>query len=141
MDVLVDTSVWSLALRRNQHDLNAEQHLIVGQLAELIREGRARLLGLIRQELLSGIKTNAQFERLRDTLRAFPDERIDTADYETAAKASNDCRGKGITVSVVDILICAVAIKRDQFIFTTDADFESYAEVLPLKFHRAVEKR
>jgi len=141
MDVLVDTSVWSLALRRNQHDLNAEQHLIVGQLAELIREGRARLLGLIRQELLSGIKTTAQFERLRDTLRAFPDERIDTADYETAAKASNDCRGKGITVSVVDILICAVAIKRDQFIFTTDADFESYAEVLPLKFHRAVEKR
>jgi hypothetical protein len=59
-------------------------------LAELIRKGRATRIGLIRQELLSGIKTVAQFEKPRDVLRAFPDEPITTGDHEAAAKASND---------------------------------------------------
>jgi len=135
MNVLVDTSVWSLSLRRKQKDLNARELLLVEELAQLIRDGRARLIGLIRQELLSGIKTSAQFESLQEILRAFPDEPINTQDYEAAAKASNDCRAKGIVVSAVDILICAVALQRNLLIFTTDPDFRNYARVLPLKFH------
>jgi predicted nucleic acid-binding protein len=135
MNVLVDTSVWSLALRRKAKNLSAAEHSLVRELGELIREGRVHLLGLVRQELLSGIKTSAQFEKLRETLRAFPDESIDTADYEAAAKASNDCRERGIAVSVVDILICAVALKRNLLIFTRDRDFRHYARVLPIKFH------
>lgn len=134
MNVLVDTSVWSLALRRKAHDLNAGERLRVEGLAELIREGRAKLIGLIRQELLSGIKTVPQFEKLREVLRAFPDEPVTTGDHEAAAKASNHCRTKGITVSAVDILICAVALQRNLLIYTTDPDFKNYARVLPLKF-------
>lgn len=113
---------------------------MVEQLAELIKEGRARIFGLIRQELLSGIKTSAHYESLRETLRAFPDELVNTADYEAAAKASNDCRAKGIMVSVVDILICAVTLERELFIFTTDPDFKNYAKVLPLKFYKVDEQ-
>ncbi len=135
MNALVDTSVWSLALRRRPRDLNAAEQLVVDELVDLTREGRARIIGLIRQELLSGIKTAAQYEKLRVALRAFPDERIDTSDYEAAAEVSNDCRSRGIAASVVDALICQIALARQWSIFTTDPDFKAYAKVLPIKLH------
>jgi predicted nucleic acid-binding protein len=135
MNILVDTSVWSLALRRKSEGLSATERSLVSELSELIREGRARLIGLIRQELLSGIKTTEQYEKLRLHLRSFPDDPIDTSDYEEAAKAGNQCRGKGIVVSIVDILLCAVAIKREWAIFTGDPDFATYSKVLPISIH------
>ena len=135
MNVLVDTSVWSLALRRKAHDLSAGEKAAVAELTELIQEGRARIIGLIRQELLSGVKTSGQYEKLCGILRSFPDEAISTLDYEAAAKAGNDCRARGVAVSVSDMLICAIALARDWAIFTTDPDFKNYAKVLPLKLH------
>ena|SRR5215469_10156651 len=135
MNVLVDTSIWSLALRRKAQDLSARETSLVSELGELIQEGRIRILGLLRQELLSGIKTNEQSEKLRSTLRAFEDEAVDTSDYEAAAKASNQCRSKGVAVTLVDALICAVGAERNWPIFTTDPDFSNYAAMLPIKLH------
>jgi predicted nucleic acid-binding protein len=135
MNTLVDTSVWSLALRRQRRDLTAGEKSVVNELADLTREGRARIIGLIRQELLSGIRTPAQYEKLRVALRAFPDEPIATPDYEGAAGASNACRAKGIAASLVDALICQIAISREWNVFTTDPDFKNYATALPLKLH------
>ena len=135
MNVLVDTSIWSLALRRETESLNAGEKFLVAELSELIREGRARLIGLVRQELLSGTKTTEHYEKLRLHLHSFPDEPIGTSDHEEAAKAGNQCRGKGIVVSIVDILLCAVAISREWAIFTTDPDFTNYAKVLPISIH------
>ena len=135
MNALVDTSVWSLALRRRARDLNAAEQSSVDELADLTREGRARIIGLIRQELLSGIKTAAQYEKLRVALRAFPDEPVDTSDYEAAAKLSNNCRSKGIAAPVADALICHIALARQWSIFTTDSDFKTYAKVLPITLH------
>jgi predicted nucleic acid-binding protein len=135
MNVLVDTSAWSLALRRKNESLSASERFLVAELAELIREGRTRMIGLVRQELLSGIKTTEQFEKLKLLLRSFPDEAIGTSDYEEAAKAGNRCRAKGVGVSIVDILLCAVAMQREWAILTTDPDFSNYAKVLPLRIH------
>ncbi len=135
MNTLIDTSVWSLSLRRKPQDLGTVERAIITELTEVIREGRGRIIGPVRQELLSGIKTPAQYEKLRATLWAFPDEPLDTSDYESAAKASNDCRSKGIVVSPIDILICAVALARRWSIFTTDPDFNRYASILPIKLH------
>src|SRR4030095_6095444 len=135
MNVLIDTSVFSLGLRRKNESLGTNERLLGAEISELIREGRARMIGLIRQELLSGIKATEQYEKLRVHLRSFPDEVIDTSDYEEAAKAGNRCRAKGVAVSIVDILFCAVAIKRHWAIFTTDPDFSNYAKVLPLRIH------
>ncbi len=135
MNVLVDTSVWSLALRRKNESLGTNERLLVAELSELIREGRARVIGLVRQELLAGIKTTEQYEKLRLHLRSFPDQVVDTTDYEEAATAGNRCRAKGVVVSIVDVLLCAVAIKRQWAIFTTDPDFSNYAKVLPLHIH------
>lgn len=135
MNVLIDTSVWSLALRRKNESLNTNERFLVAELSELIREGRVRMIGLVRQELLSGIKATEQYEKLRLHLRSFPDEVVDTSDYEEAAKAGNRCRAKGVVVSIVDILLCAVANKRLWTIFTTDPDFSNYAKVLRLRIH------
>jgi len=135
VNVLVDTSIWSLALRRKAHDLNPAERAAVAEPTSLIQEARARIIGLVRQELLSGIKTSSQYEKLRGVLRSFPDEPVATADYEAAAKASNECRARGVAVSISDILICSIAIARDWSIFATDPDFKSYAKILPLKLH------
>jgi predicted nucleic acid-binding protein len=129
--VLVDTSVWSLALRRATPSPNAA----VGELRSLIEEGRVAMIGVIRQELLSGVRTQTAFERLRDHLRAFSDEQLETADFERAAEHFNACRSRGVQGSNTDYLICAVAERRSMPILTTDADFTRFAEVLPIALH------
>jgi predicted nucleic acid-binding protein len=135
VNVLVDTSVWSLALRRQAGDLSGREKKVVEELRELVAEGRGRIIGVIRQELLSGIKSEAQFEKLRLTLVSFADEMLETSDYEAAARLSNVCRSKGKGTSLVDMLICAVAIQREWVVFTVDGDFAEYAEILPVKLH------
>lgn len=137
MKVLIDTSIWSLALRRRPRDLNPGETLLVSELVELVQEGRAGMIGPIRQELLSGIKSSVQFEELRKTLRAFADEPVGAEDHEAAARASNTCRAKGIATTVVDMLICAVAHRRGMSAFTTDPDFSKYARWLSVKLHSA----
>lgn len=136
MNALVDTSVWSLAFRRRAHQLNPSESSVVAELSELIREGRARMIGLIRQELLSGIPSTMQYERLRIALGAFADEPIATGDHEAAAKAANACRARGISVSLVDILIATVASDRSWLVFTTDPDFQAISKVTRLKLHK-----
>jgi predicted nucleic acid-binding protein len=137
MMVVVDTPVWSLALRRRQEDLSGRDHQLTQALAELIREGRVQMLGPIRQELLSGIREETQFRKLRDYLRAFQEQPLDAADYEEAAHMNNRCRARGIAGSAVDFLICAAAHRRNWSILTTDRDFQNYAEVLAVRLHSA----
>ncbi len=128
--VLVDTSVWSLALRRR-----APAHDASDELRRLVVGGRAALIGPIRQELLSGLRDPSTFARLRDHLRAFPDEPIDRLDYEHAAECFTICRRAGAQGSNTDFLIVAVAIRLSMPIFTTDVDFTRYAALLPVKLH------
>jgi len=129
MKVLVDTPVWSLVLRRKIRPENASTE---SELASLIGDGRVAIIGPIRQELLSGIRERAHFERLREHIRAFSDTEITKDDYEEAAAFCNRCRSKGIQGSNTDFLICAIAVRHEFSIFTTDADFIHFAEVLPI---------
>ncbi len=135
MNVLVDTPVWSLALRRRQTDLNPREQVLTQALAELIREGRAQMIGVIRQELLSGIREEEGFRKLRDYLRAFDEPGMTAEDYEEAAQMHNRCRKEGIGGSPADFLICAVAQRRGWQIFTIDQDLERYGRVLSLKLY------
>ncbi len=133
MNVVVDTSVWSLALRRKQSDLNSKERQLTKTLAQLIRENRVQLLGPVRQELLSGLREQNAFDRLRDYLRAFPELNIQSEDYEEAAQMNNQCRAQGIAGSGIDFLICSTAKRRNWIIFTADGDFARYAKVLPIQ--------
>lgn len=132
MNVLVDTSVWSLALRRPTSKVAASTQ----ELVELIREGRVVMFGPVRQELLSGIESDAQFRTIRNRLRAFADLPLDSADYEEAAACFNRCRRNGVAGSNTDFLICAVAIRRDLAVLTTDRDFDRYSKLLPVHLHQ-----
>jgi hypothetical protein len=129
MKILVDTSIWSLALRRKvvTHDQT------VTQLRELITESRVEMIGPIRQEILSGINDAIHFEKLKQYLAAFEDYPISRQDYENAAEMYTLCRKKGIQGSNTDFLICAVAINNKMSIFTTDKDFTLFAKVLPIR--------
>lgn len=131
MNVLVDTSVWSLALRRTTVGTAPEAL----ELTELIGEGRVLMLGAIRQELLSGVRSSEQFKRLRDALDAFPDIPLQESDYVEAAGYFNTCRGKGVQGSNTDFLICAVAARNNVPVLTTDLDFNAFARLLPFNLH------
>lgn len=133
MNVIVDTCVWSLALRRSGRLESGP----VEELQSLIRDHRVRMLGPIRQELLSGIREMPQFSRLRDQLTAFPDLPILMEDYVTAAAYFNLCRSRGVQGSNTDFLICAVAVRMQVAVFTTDQDFAHFAKHLPLTLHKA----
>jgi predicted nucleic acid-binding protein len=128
--ILVDTPVWSLALRRKPQDLAPAERRLTESLGQIIQEGRAKLLGSVRQELLAGLREASQFRRLRDYLRDFPDAPAATEDYEEAAHGSNLCRSAGVAASPVDMLICAVAAHHSWEVFTTDGDFTHYRTVL-----------
>jgi predicted nucleic acid-binding protein len=133
MKVLVDTCVWSMALRRSDASDGPE----VSELMELVKELRVQLIGLVRQEILSGIRSVQQYTKLRDRLRPFSDLELTTSDFESAAEFYNLCRGKGVQGSNTDFLICAVAVRLQMPIFTTDADFTLFHQHLPIKLYRS----
>lgn len=131
MRVLVDTSIWSLALRRSKDGRNPEAAELRGLIAAHVVE----IVGPIRQEVLSGVRDPAQFGRLEAHLAAFVDLPLVAEDYVTAAKFYNLCRAKGIQGSNTDFLICSVAVRHDLSVFTTDGDFPHFAKCLPIVLH------
>jgi len=126
--VIVDTSVWSLALRRNK----PVSDLVTARLARVIAAGRVILPGVIRQEVLSGIRDKNAYTQLRGKLGAFPDYPLNVEDYETAAEFFNTCRGKGMQGANTDFLICAIANLHNCMILTTDNDFKLFAKYIPV---------
>ena len=129
MNVIVDTSAWSLALRRN---ISNNQIDVVNVLQNLITNRKAVLLGVIRQEVLSGMRSQEQFIRLQNYRRAFPDLELTTEDYELAAEFFNTCRSHGVQGSNTDFLICASAVRRNYSILTTDKDFDNFRPYIPI---------
>ena len=127
MNVIVDTVVWSLALRRKEPYPHIQKIL-----KSLIEDQQALLLGPIRQEILSGYSNSTHFEQLKEKLSFFENEAIVDEDYVTAAEFNNLCRKRGIQGSHIDFLICAVAYRLEAVIYTKDKDFEHYAKHLPV---------
>jgi len=131
LKILVDTSIWSLALRWQI----SQDKSIVDEFETLIRDFRVQLIGPIRQEILSGIKSEIQFNKLRHHLRSFPDYPIQSNDFELAAQFFNQCRSKGIQGSNTDFIICAIAVNNNWQIFTTDKDFLQFQKIIPVKLY------
>jgi predicted nucleic acid-binding protein len=98
-----------------------------------VQDDRVKLIGPIRQELLSGIRERLHFEQIRKQLQAFSDEPALNRDYEEAAQCSNRCRSRGVSGGNTDFLICAIAMSRRWQIFRADAGFHAYARVLAIQ--------
>ncbi len=129
MSVIVDTSVWSIALRRRTPPASSHAATL---LRDLVTNDQVVLLGAIRQEILSGVRSSEQFMRLRDYMRAFPDLDLTPEDYELAAEFFNTCRSNGIQGANTDFLICAVAHRRSYSVLTTDNDFQNFQTHIPV---------
>jgi predicted nucleic acid-binding protein len=127
--------VWSLALRRkNTPDLSPDEQKLKAELVKAIQDGRVAMLGFIRQELLSGIKEKVQFDKLKASLDPYRDEPISTADHEYAARVFNECRHRGVEAGTMDILICAVAVRRGWDVLSSD-DGLNRCLAVTRKFH------
>jgi predicted nucleic acid-binding protein len=129
--VLVDTPIWSYALRTPNNKYQYE----IDQLTSLIRDQRALIIGPIRQEILSGYSDLRKFKKIKEKLSYFENTPIQDIDYESAAEFCNQCRKKGIQGSHIDFLICAVAKRIDVPIFTTDMDFPRYQKIISIKLY------
>lgn len=134
MTILVDTPVWSLAYRRKR--LTATEQAIIDELSDCIKKDRAVMIGPVRQEVLSGLTDLRRFELLRTTLWAYEDLPLVIDDFELAAVMYNRCRVAGIQGSHIDFMICAVSHRYEAPIFTTDGDFEHYAQHLEITLHK-----
>lgn len=121
MNVIPDTPIWSLVLRRKNPNLEV-QNLFT----RIIDEGRVVLPGIIKQELLSGLRSPDQLELLTDQLSHFPGILATDADHVYAAKIFNKCQKAGIQGSHIDFLIVALAINNSCAILTSDKDFAHY---------------
>lgn len=136
MIVLVDTTIWSLALRRRPGGLNEQEGRLVEEWARLVRSGEAVLVGPIRQEILSGIRSEKTFGAMQERLGDFRYLEIIPSDYDQAARFFNVCRARGITGTAIDLLICAVAHRFYAPIFTTDLDFQRYASHIAVNLYK-----
>ena len=128
MKAVIDTSVWSAYLGR------ASPPEPLSRVVErLIQRNQVHLLGIVRQELLSGVPHAQRFEKLSRALSGFPDELATSDDHSLAAKFYNACRANGTQGSSIDLLICAIAKRLDAPILTLDRDFFAYAKHLPIR--------
>lgn len=130
MKYIVDTSVWSLVLRRDKHRETDEMR----KLTILLNEGERILLpGVVLQEILQGIRNHEQFKKIHEALCFFSFLDTTRDDHILAADIFNICRSKGIQTSTIDSLIAALAIRNDCQLLTSDKDFENIAKHCELK--------
>ncbi len=130
MNLFVDTSVWSLALRRDTPAGGAE----VARLTEAL-EGGAQVFttGLVLQELLQGFSGPRNHQAVIERFGALPFLVPDRRDHVEAADLRNQCRKQGFQVATIDALLAQLCIRHDLVMLTTDKDFAAIAEIHPLR--------
>jgi hypothetical protein len=130
MRILVDTSIWSLSLRRPSGVVNEEAIL----LKTIIEQGEdIHLLGIILQEVLQGIRNSKDFLALKEYFKAFPLIDLTREDYMRAAELKNHLIRKGKQGNTIDVLIASAAISHRCHLFTADKHFTHIAEHSELK--------
>ena len=136
MKVIVDTDIWSEAFRKRGKKSN-----YVHELQSLVEEGRVQLIGIIRMEILCGIRDDKTFKLLKGRLEAFSDRNIDPEVFILAAQFHNLCRGKGIQGSNNDFIICACSVLWKCPILSKDKDYFQYQKYLPIEMARPRRER
>lgn len=125
--VLVDTSVWIFALRKDPLGPAKER------VASLLEEGLVATVGMIKLELLGGTKSEEEFHRLKTRLNGLYEIKIDSDLWERAAQLAFQMRRKGITLPYTDILIASCAIKAQALLLHADLHFDTIGEHTELR--------
>lgn len=129
MRVLVDTSVWSLALRKK----GPADHPAVGRLSSLLHANEdVFVTGLVLQEVLQAFRPDATFQTIISHLEPFPILDLERSDFIAAAELHRRCAAKGVSASTADCQIATAAIRNECVLLTTDRDFERIAHLSDL---------
>lgn len=120
MTFLVDTSVWSLALRR---DVVAEEPEVLALKDALAGSDIVVTTGLVLQELLQGFAGAKASEQIVERFSALALIQPDREDHVAAAAVRNRCRRSGVQIGTVDALIAQLCIRHDLVLLSTDQDF------------------
>ena len=130
MRILVDTSVWSLALRRG----GPADHPAVVKLRDFLDSGEDLFLtGLILQEILQAFRSEEVAAQTADFFEPFPLLPTESNLCRAAARLYRRCRDKGLAASTLDCHIAAAAMENDCQLLTTDRDFERMSQVCPIE--------
>ncbi|MBW2525511.1 MAG: PIN domain-containing protein [Deltaproteobacteria bacterium] len=130
MSLFVDTSVWSLAWRR---DGSAREPAVL-HLADALAQGRDVLTtGLVLQELLQGFAGPKARRSILDRFRHLPMLTPTREDHVRAAELRNRCRRKGVQVGTIDALIAQLCVHHELKLLTTDHDFFRLARIVPIQ--------
>jgi hypothetical protein len=133
MSLLVDTSVWSLALRRDGSPGQPE----VRALADALAGADAVVTtGLVLQELLQGFNGPRSVAAIVERFQALPLIHPDRQDHIVAAEVRNVCRRSGVQIGTIDALLIQVCGRHDLTLLTTDQDFVHAARYVPVKLWR-----
>ncbi|HEV2366185.1 MAG TPA: PIN domain-containing protein [Caulobacteraceae bacterium] len=129
MSLFVDTSVWSLALRRDGQKDDSR----VVELRRALTSGEPILTtGLVLQELLQGFSGPRLRDQIIDRFSALAFLVPGRDDHIEAADLRNGCRRKGLQVSTIDALLATLCIRNDLAMLSADKDFAAIASRYPL---------
>ncbi|HEY2068008.1 MAG TPA: PIN domain-containing protein [Rhizomicrobium sp.] len=133
MNIFVDTSVWSLALRRD-----APGEPFVAELTRAITAGDAIFItGLVVQEILQGVSGPRQRDQILARLASFPVLRPDWDDHLGAADLFSRCRRAGVQIESIDALFAQLCLRYDLTMLTADGDFRHIAKHSTLRIWQA----
>lgn len=130
MKALVDTSVWSLALRKN----GPADHPCVKKLEALLTGNEDVVLtGVILQEVLQAFRAESTFHKIVEYFEPFPLLEFRREDFIAAARLHRTCAAEGISISTVDCQIAIASVEYDFPLLTADKDFQRIAGCSTLK--------
>lgn len=133
MNLFVDTSVWSLALRRDAPSDVPE----IGALVHALQSGgQVVTTGFVLQELLQGFSGPKARTQIIDRFSAIPLLVPDRQDHIEAAELRNHCRRHGVQAGTIDALLAQLCIRHKLPMLSTDQDFLSIAKHSSLKLWR-----
>ena len=130
MNLFVDTSVWSLAFRRDALAETPHSRRLRDALAG---EETIVVTGVVLQELLQGFHGPKASARIVTLFSALPLVRPTLEDHVEAARLRNNCRRRGVQLGTIDALIAELCVRHDLHLLTADRDFERAAAYCPLK--------
>ncbi len=133
MNIFVDTSVWSLALRRDSPPDAPE----VRRLREALGADAVHTTGLVLQELLQGFRGPRACAQIVNRFAAIALIVPTRDDHIEAARLRNACRRRGVQVGTIDALLARLCIAHELVMLSTDRDFASIAESTTLRLWRA----
>lgn len=130
MTLLVDTSVWSLALRR---DGTTESREVIALREALNGADAVVTTGLVLQELLQGFSGPRDRVAVVERFGALPLIQPDRQDHIAAAEVRNVCRRHGVQVGTIDALLIQLCGRFELTLLSTDQDFANAAPYVPFK--------